>query len=123
MGATVEDSRQSLLRRWWWAISLGALAIVLVGAKLSVRSAATGEAILPGVQGAPVLGPASTATPVPGPPRARVRVQVTDPSGQPVPQALVEIRDRFNAVAGTQDTGQTGDVFISLPATTGYTVS
>jgi YVTN family beta-propeller protein len=104
-------------------IALGAITFVLVAAKLSVRSVATGESVLPGVQGAPVLGPGPTPTATPGLPRARLRVLVLDVSGQPVPQAVVEIRDRFNAVASTQDTGPSGEVFLTLPATFGYMIT
>ncbi len=110
-------------RRWWLPAALLALILFLTAAKLGIRSAATGQPILPGVAGAPIIGPPSTPTPTPGPPRTRLRVQVTDESGGPVPQALVEVRDRFNAVLGTQETGATGEAVLFVPAGTGYTVT
>ncbi len=110
-------------RRWWLPAALLALILFLTVAKLGIRSAATGQPILPGVAGAPIIGPPSTPTPTPGPPRTRLRVQVTDESGGPVPQALVEVRDRFNAVLGTQETGATGEAVLFVPAGTGYTVT
>ncbi len=103
-------------------LALAAVGLVLAGAKLSVRSVATGEAVVP-IAGAPVLGPGNTPTPTPGPPRSRVRVQVTDPAGQPVALALVELRDRFNAVAASQETGPSGEAFLSVPVSTGYSVT
>ena len=109
------------MRRLLVAAAALALALILVALKLSIRSVATGESVLPGVAGAPVLGPAPTASPTPSPSRSRVRVQVTDPSGAPVSLALVELRDRFNAVQGASETGVNGDVILMVPAGAGYT--
>jgi YVTN family beta-propeller protein len=100
-----------------------ALGLVLAAAKLSVRSVATGEAVLPGVAGAPVLGPAPTATATPTAPRGRVRIQVIDAAGSPISLALVEIRDRFNAVAATSETGTAGEVVLMVEAGPGFVAS
>src|SRR5918911_823097 len=97
---SVDSRRPSLLVRWWLPLSLLAVVVVLGGAKLAVRSAATGQPILPGVANAPVIGPAPTVTPTPSPRRVGLRVRVLDPSGQPVGQAVVEVRDRFNTAVG-----------------------
>ena len=102
---------------------LAALGLTLVAAKLSVRSVATGDSVLPGVAGAPVLGPQPAPTETPGPPRSRVRVQVLDVTGTAVSLAVVEVRDRFNAIAASQETGQLGEVTLTLPAGQGYTVT
>ena len=96
---------------------------MLVAAKLSVRSVATGEAVLPGVAGAPVLGPAPSPTASPTAPRRRVRIQVVDPAGQPISLARVELRDRFNAVAATSETGSSGEVVVVVPPGPGYVAS
>ena len=77
------------MRRWWLPVSLAALGLLLLAAKLSVRSVATGQSVLPGIAGAPVLGPGPTPTGTAGPARARLRVQVMDTAGLPVPQAIV----------------------------------
>ena len=119
----MDTRRPSFVRRWWLPVTVAALGLVLVAAKLSVRSVATGEAVLPGVAGAPVLGPAPTATATPTAPRGRVRIQVTDTGGQPISLALVELRDRFNAVAGTAETGIAGDVTLTVPPGPGYVAS
>jgi YVTN family beta-propeller protein len=119
----VDARRPSIARRLWPVALLGLLGLVLVAAKLSVRSVATGEAVLPGVAGAPVLGPGPTATATPSPARGRLRVQVLDPAGLPVSLAVVEVRDRFNAVAASQETGTSGEVLVFVPAMTGYTVT
>jgi len=122
-GTSVQRHRRSLASGWWLPAALLALVLLFTAAKLAVRSAATGQPILPGVASAPIIGPPPTATPTPGPPRTRLRVQVTDESGGPVPQALVEVRDRFNAVLGTQETGATGEAVLFVPAGTGYSVT
>jgi YVTN family beta-propeller protein len=100
---------------------LVAAGLVLVGAKLSVRSVATGQALIP-IAGAPSLGPVSTPTATPGPQRVRLRVQVVDDAGQPVPEAIVEVRDRFNAVAGQQETGAAGEAILGVKPDSGYVV-
>jgi YVTN family beta-propeller protein len=100
-----------------------AIGLVLAAAKLSIRSAATGEAVLPGVAGAPVLGPAPSVTATPAPNRVNLRVRVLDQAGRPVPQAMVEVRDRFNATMGAQETGYTGDAVVSVPPNAGYVVT
>jgi YVTN family beta-propeller protein len=102
---------------------LGAVALLLVAGKLSVRSVATGASVLPGIAGAPILGPADTPTATPGPPRVQLRVNVTDSTGRPVPQALVEVRDRFNAVVASQETSFLGDALTTVPLGSGYTVT
>lgn len=119
----MDARRPAFIRRWWLALALGAVALVLLGAKLSLRSLATGEAVIPGVAGAPVIGPASTPTATPGPLRTRLRVQVLDQAGQPVPQAMVEVRDRFSAMAGQQETGPTGEAIVGLKPDSGYIVT
>jgi YVTN family beta-propeller protein len=119
----VESHRPSVLVRWWLPLCLLVVVLVLAAAKLGVRSVATGQPVLPGVAGAPVLGPAPTPTPTPGPARVGLRVRVTDPAGQPVVQALVEVRDRFNTAFGTQETGATGDAFLVVPANPAYVVT
>jgi YVTN family beta-propeller protein len=119
----VDTRRPSFVRRWWLPLTFVALGIVFAAAKLSVRSVATGEAVLPGVAGAPVLGPGNTPTATPQPARGRVRIQVTDTAGQPVSLALVELRDRFNAVAATSETGIAGDVIVMVPPGPGYIAS
>ncbi|HEU5314812.1 MAG TPA: hypothetical protein VFX49_01795 [Chloroflexota bacterium] len=108
------------MRVLWIVAGLLLIGLVAVGAKLVVRSAATGEAVLPGVAGAPVIGPPATPTPTPQPLRGRVRVQVLDPSGVPVALALVELRDRFNAVQGSAETNVAGDAILTVPAGPGY---
>jgi YVTN family beta-propeller protein len=104
-------------------LCLAAVAVLFAGAKLSVRSVATGEPVLPWVAGAPVLGPAPTATPTPGPGRVGLRVRVTDTAGQPLAQALVEVRDRFNTAVGLQETGPNGDAFLPVPPNPSYIVT
>jgi YVTN family beta-propeller protein len=111
------------VRGLWLVAGLILVALVVVGAKLVVRSAATGESVLPGVAGAPVIGPPPTATPTPQPVRGRVRVQVLDPAGAPVALALVELRDRFNAVQGSAETNVAGDVILTVPSGPGYTIT
>ena len=64
----------------------------------------------------PALGPSRTPTATPGPQRVRLRVQVVDVAGQPVSEAIVEVRDRFNGIAGQQETGSTGEVIVGLKA-------
>jgi YVTN family beta-propeller protein len=100
---------------------LVAAGLVLVGAKLSVRSVATGQALVP-ILGAPSLGPANTPTATPGAQRVRLRVQVVDDAGQPVPEAIVEVRDRFNGVAGQQETGAAGEAILGVKPDNGYVV-
>ena len=58
------ERRPSFARRWWLPLTLAAAGLVLLGAKLSVRSVATGQAIVP-IAGAPALGPANTPTATP----------------------------------------------------------
>lgn len=117
------SDRPSLVRRWWLLLGLAAIGLVLVGAKLSLRSLATGASLVPGVAGAPSLGPAPTPTATPGPQRVRLWVQVVDQAGQGVPQAVVEVRDRFNALAGQAETGPSGLAVLVLRPTTGYVVT
>ncbi|MGI8424943.1 MAG: YncE family protein [Chloroflexota bacterium] len=119
----MDTRRPSLVRRWWLPITALALGLVLIAAKLSVRSVATGEAVLPGVAGAPMLGPGPTATATPNAPRGRVRIEVLDQAGAPVSLALVEIRDRFNSIAATSETGQSGEVILMVPSGPGYVAS
>ena len=119
----MDTRRPSFVRRWWLPMTAVALGLVLAAAKLSVRSVATGEAVLPGVAGAPVLGPGPTATATPTAARGRIRIQVLDAAGQPISLALVEIRDRFNAIAATSETGSAGEVTLMVPAGPGYVAS
>ena len=117
------DRRPSLIVRWWLPLSLLLVIAVLGAAKLAVRSVATGQPLLPGVEGAPVLGPAPAPTATPGPGRVGLRVRVLDPAGNPVAQALVEVRDRFNTAFGSQETGSTGETFLTLPPNPAYVVT
>ncbi len=103
----VDSRRPSLLVRWWLPLSLLAVIVVLGGAKLALRSAATGQPILPGVANAPVS----------------LRVPVVDAVGQPVNQAVVEVRDRFNAAVGSQETGPTGDATLQIPPNPAYVIT
>ena len=119
----VESRRPSLLVRWWLPLCLLVVVLVLAAAKLSVRSLATGQPVLPAVAGAPVLGPQPSPTATAGPARAGLRVRVTDPAGQPVAEALVEVRDRFNTAVGSQQTGPTGDAFLAVPPNPAYVVT
>lgn len=119
----VEALRPSFVRRWWLPLALAALGLVLLATKLSVRSVATGEAVIPGLAGAPVLGPGPTLTATASPSRVRLRVQVMDRAGQPVPQAIVEVRDRFNKDVSMQETGATGEALMAVPVSTGYVVT
>lgn len=111
------------MRRLALLAGLLLIALIAVGAKLVIRSAATGEAVLPGVAGAPVIGPPPTPSPTPSPPRGRVRIQVLDPSGAPVALALVELRDRFNAIQATAETNVAGETILTVPAGPGYTAT
>lgn len=119
----MDRRRPSLLTRLWLPLTVGVLALLVIGAKLSVRSVATGQPVIPGLASAPVLGPQAspTATALPG--RVRVRVQVNDVGGAPVGQAMVEIRDRFNKVEDTQETSTSGTVILAVPSNTGYAVT
>src|SRR6266542_4146029 len=119
----VDSRRPSLLVRWWLPLSLLAVIVVLGGAKLALRSAATGQPVLPGVANAPVIGPQPTVTVTPAPRRVGLRVPVVDAVGQPVNQAVVEVRDRFNAAVGSQETGPTGDATLQIPPNPAYVVT
>ncbi|HVG98327.1 MAG TPA: hypothetical protein VNK05_15575 [Chloroflexota bacterium] len=115
------ERRPSLIRRWWFPVVLVAAGLMLLGAKLSVRSVATGQALVP-ILGAPALGPPNTPTATPGAQRVRLRVQVVDDAGRPVPEAIVEVRDRFNGVAGQQETGAAGEAILGVKPDNGYVV-
>ncbi|MBI3973612.1 MAG: carboxypeptidase regulatory-like domain-containing protein, partial [Chloroflexi bacterium] len=119
----MNSRRPPLLRRWWPLIALIAVGLVLVAGKLSLRSAATGEPLIPGVAGAPVLGPQPTPTWTPGPGRVGLRVRVIDTRGEPVPQAIVEVRDGFNRAVGTQETGISGEALLLVPPDRSYVVT
>ena len=101
------------------SLTLAAAGLVLLGAKLSVRSVATGQAIVP-IAGAPALGPANTPHRHPAAGRASCGVR---PAGAAGPEAVVEVVDRFNAVAGQQETGTSGEAVLGVKPDPGYVVT